>query len=303
MSTLVRCPSCGGDWAEAEVRCPSCGFEAAAEDVVASWLAAEPGESVRGSGEEAICLACGYEGPLVEGLDEGRVLCPACGTPWQKPGVVREAACPDCGKVILLTEEDRGRTIVCPGCHAFLGCLLEPDRRGRGRRPRWSAGGSKAIFEIMTLVSATALGISVVLDLTADGGSGQIMRGSAVMALSGCGAITVLRMLAPRMRRGRRFSPPGVAACLAVTVGALINLLASWDQVLTYVGPRSLLLVAALNAITPIAPAAAVAAVWMLLLFDDRWRFEPSWIDRLGRCLGLYWLLAGLIAPFARYFT
>jgi hypothetical protein len=158
------------------------------------------------------------------------------------------------------------------------------------------------IFEIMTYVSAAALGISVVLDLTADGGPGQILHGSAVMALSGCGAITVVRMLVPRMRRGRRFSPPGLAACLAVTFGALLNLFTSWDLILTYVGPRSLVLVAMFSAVTPIAPAAAVAAVWMLLLLDGRWRFEPSWIDRLGRGLGLYWLLAGLAVPFARYF-
>jgi hypothetical protein len=104
------------------------------------------------------------------------------------------------------------------------------------------------------------------------------------------------------MRRGRRFSPPGVAACLAVTIGALINLLTSWHEIVTYVGPRSLSLVAMLNAVTPIPPAAAVAAVWVLLLFDDRWRFERSWIDRVGRCLGLYWLLAGMAVPFARYF-
>ena len=38
MFTLVRCPACGGDWAESDVRCPACGFEDAAEDVVASWV-------------------------------------------------------------------------------------------------------------------------------------------------------------------------------------------------------------------------------------------------------------------------
>jgi hypothetical protein len=29
----------------------------------------------------------------------------------------------------------------------------------------------------------------------------------------------------------------------------------------------------------------------MALAFSRRWRPEPSWIDRLGRVLGLYWLL------------
>jgi hypothetical protein len=283
------------------VRCPSCGFEEAAEDVVASWVAAAPGETRPASAKEAICLACGYEGPLTEGLDEGRVLCPACGTPWQdRGGIVRKASCPDCGQTILLTEQHRARTMVCPGCHALLGCLIGPDRRGH-RRLGFGAGGGTTIFELMTLVSAAALGLTVLLDLSVDSDSRLLIPGGGVVALSTCGAITVLRMLAPGVRRGRRFSPPGIAACLAVSVGSLINLLASWDAILTYVGPRSLLLIAMLHAMAPTPLAAAVAGVWMLLLLEKRWRYEPSWIDRLGRLLGLFWLLAGLIAPIVMY--
>ena len=44
------------------------------------------------------------------------------------------------------------------------------------------------------------------------------------------------------------------------------------------------------------------AAGWSVLIFDRRWRPEPSWIDRAGRCLGIYWLAAGVVIPFLRLF-
>jgi len=40
----------------------------------------------------------------------------------------------------------------------------------------------------------------------------------------------------------------------------------------------------------------AVAAVWAVQVIGGRFRAEPSWIDRLGRALGVFWI--GMI-PFA----
>jgi hypothetical protein len=37
--------------------------------------------------------------------------------------------------------------------------------------------------------------------------------------------------------------------------------------------------------------ASAVAGAWLTLLLNRRWRAEPSWIDRFGRLLGLYWIV------------
>ena len=34
----------------------------------------------------------------------------------------------------------------------------------------------------------------------------------------------------------------------------------------------------------------AVAAVWLVLALSGRWRPEKSWIDRLGRMLGVTWI-------------
>lgn len=33
-----------------------------------------------------------------------------------------------------------------------------------------------------------------------------------------------------------------------------------------------------------------VAVVWLLLALSGRWRPEKSWIDRLGRLLGVVWI-------------
>jgi hypothetical protein len=38
----------------------------------------------------------------------------------------------------------------------------------------------------------------------------------------------------------------------------------------------------------------AVLVSWMTLFVGGRWRAEAGWVDRLGRSLGLYWILAAL---------
>jgi hypothetical protein len=38
----------------------------------------------------------------------------------------------------------------------------------------------------------------------------------------------------------------------------------------------------------------AVAVSWLVLWLAGLWRTEPSWIDRLGRVLGVYWIVFGL---------
>jgi hypothetical protein len=37
-----------------------------------------------------------------------------------------------------------------------------------------------------------------------------------------------------------------------------------------------------------------IAACWLLLLAVGRWKPEPTWIDRSGRCLGVCWIAIDL---------
>jgi hypothetical protein len=39
----------------------------------------------------------------------------------------------------------------------------------------------------------------------------------------------------------------------------------------------------------------SVVVSWMTLLVGRQWRAERSWIDRLGRAIGIWWVIAGLL--------
>jgi hypothetical protein len=113
--------------------------------------------------------------------------------------------------------------------------------------------------------------------------------------------LVALRAIGPRPRRRRRFAAPGLAACVAVSAASLLNgLCAVAIAAPKRSTPYDAFTAAVLRVVEPLPLAAAVFGVWAVLLLDRRWRPEPTWIDRLGRFLGLYWLAAGLILPLLR---
>ena len=65
---------------------------------------------------------------------------------------------------------------------------------------------------------------------------------------------------------------------------------------LSFSSSRGIITTAALRHSTATL-SAAVAGTWLVLLLDRRWKPEPSWIDRAGRLLAVYWLTAGLMLP------
>jgi hypothetical protein len=300
MLAQVICPACATEWSDADVSCPACGFQhpplTAAEDLIASWVVDSPIPPESSSAtQDAVCLACGYEGPMIPSRERDRALCPACSNPWQdKGGIIRKAVCSDCGQVLLLIEQHRGKTIICPRCHLLLGCLVSHEATRSGRQA--------TIFDIMALTLAFALGYAVALRLWAE----QIpwpmaLHGISVVALPITWTLVVLRLVGSPPARRRLFYPPGLAACLAVSAASLLSLCYGWD-IPSRIFPGSLsdLSVAVLRAVQPLPLAAAVAGTWLVLGIDRRWRPEPSWIDLTARCLGVYWLGAGVIMPFLR---
>jgi hypothetical protein len=42
-----------------------------------------------------------------------------------------------------------------------------------------------------------------------------------------------------------------------------------------------------------------IAVAWMTLILSGVWRAERNWIDRLGRAIGVFWILAGITHSFA----
>ena len=99
----------------------------------------------------------------------------------------------------------------------------------------------------------------------------------------------------------RRPRPPGVAACVGVIVATGISL-ALWVNIVITSIPGVGLAdepweFITQNIIDPRPPAFAVGSVWAVLALDRRWRPEPTWLDRLGRILGTYWLADTLGVP------
>jgi hypothetical protein len=50
---------------------------------------------------------------------------------------------------------------------------------------------------------------------------------------------------------------------------------------------------------SPLLLSGAVAVAWLALAVTGRWHPERSWIDRLGRALGLGWLVIFLLSIWA----
>lgn len=104
-----------------------------------------------------------------------------------------------------------------------------------------------------------------------------------------------LLLLGPRQAWRRRMSRPGsIATYTIITTTTYIGL----PTILTSLAglrtaPELLDLEFMENDIL-IHNGLAILATWITLSVIRRWNAEPSWIDRFGRVLGIYWVVAGI---------
>jgi hypothetical protein len=171
--------------------------------------------------------------------------------------------------------------------------LIEAAMRTKSRR-RFS------ILDGMALTAAIAIGIAMARAMYGHDPFGwglprTIAQTAWAIAFPLSWAVALLRV------RGScpRFRAPGVAACAAVAVLSLCLLLFYSHNFVSNAGRIGLLNimfseVTLAYILRPGPFAAAVAAIWGIMRIDGRWRPEPSWIDRLGRMLGFFWLAAGI---------
>jgi len=122
-------------------------------------------------------------------------------------------------------------------------------------------------------------------------------------------ALWLLRLRKPRPVLRRIFRQPGMAACTAALVSMIFILirfmvssvlsfefcsvmLLAWDDPSSlldrWTGPMSWI-------------GIAVAVAWMSLWLSGAWRSEPSWIDRAGRGLGIYWVANSVLFGGGRF--
>ncbi len=110
-------------------------------------------------------------------------------------------------------------------------------------------------------------------------------------------ALIPLRMKRPRPPRRRLVRQPGLVATVAASitlatsglvaaaVGAMGNRAPGGNSFFWLNDRPTSYLV-----LVPGLAGAAVLGSWLTLIVGGRWRAEPSWPDRLGRLLGLYWI-------------
>jgi hypothetical protein len=106
-------------------------------------------------------------------------------------------------------------------------------------------------------------------------------------------ALIPIRLVGPRPPFRRLTRQPGMmAACATMMAIAFIGL--QFAAGLTVIGWDSTceLVLGYSSAFVPTLIGLAVSVSWMTLLVGRRWRAEPSWVDRLGRALGVFWILS-----------
>ena len=103
-------------------------------------------------------------------------------------------------------------------------------------------------------------------------------------------ALIVLRLRPPRPARPRLADQPGFVACVAV-MASIVPAIAWFAAIRHRPGfQRESGFEQGWQIVTSYS-ATAVVGSWIALGLTRRWRPEPSWIDRMGRASGAYWVL------------
>ncbi len=148
----------------------------------------------------------------------------------------------------------------------------------------------------MILVGASAVGLALLKTIIDDAvrfwpSPVSVSRPFTYFLLAWTIAYIPLRLRRPRAPLDRLMFQPGMAACSAVIIVIAIDVIA-WASYEGTLGPG-------LAATTVLRfwrvhsghPGPVVAMTWLGLVLSRRWQPEPSWLDRLGRVIGVLWLL------------
>jgi len=157
--------------------------------------------------------------------------------------------------------------------HPALGLLLEQD--GLGMDPELRLGTLPRMVVQVTEPTAAALTVAFLL----------------------------IRLRRPRPRFRRLMRQPGMAAGIAAASAMMVGVLLI-PAVFALVGVPAWEGLYRGWFLTIFEPAGgAVAAVWLFLALARVGRPEAGWIDRLGRALGGFWIVAFLAMTWGEYWT
>jgi hypothetical protein len=91
-------------------------------------------------------------------------------------------------------------------------------------------------------------------------------------------AFLVMRLRKPRPSLNRLVKQPGMVACEVLLFGMILTICLAWHEDYQL-----------LASVAVVSTALAIPVAWAILALRGRWAAEPSWIDRLGRGLGICW--------------
>ncbi len=135
-----------------------------------------------------------------------------------------------------------------------------------------------------------------------DGFAGVVEIGaySLILALPFAGmlslAVIPLGLLGPRPRCRRLARQPGITAMWAAGLGIALSAVQIGIAISTGMRVFAYQPIIAIHSCLSY-PGMAVLGTWASLLLARRWRSEKSWVDRMGRVLGFFWLLIGGLVP------
>lgn len=95
--------------------------------------------------------------------------------------------------------------------------------------------------------------------------------------------------------------PPGTIACTSVFLSAIFHSLLTYGLPPYNFGWIDYVNWVALSLLDAPVLATAVGASWLALILARRWEPVPSWPDVLGRFLGAFWMLEGVVSPLLFY--
>jgi hypothetical protein len=160
------------------------------------------------------------------------------------------------------------------------------------------------LADAMIVVAATAIGLGgFIASQDIDGrprmptAVSEYVRLTSFQFVIWSWAIVIMRLCPPRPALWRVGRQPGFVACLAVGVFSLTR----WCyEIPEYIGHLdNVKLISFINlfvlASWPFFVCPAIIVAWLTLALGGNWRPEASWIDRLGRALGIVWLAASVL--------
>jgi hypothetical protein len=165
------------------------------------------------------------------------------------------------------------------------------------------------LIDAMVLVAATATGFALGRMVVSEAYGGRVHFINDLVAVYAISvaltwslailALNLTRYLATRRELACR---PGFSAVVAIVIERASETI--YYAIVEGIGPSGnlsmwllerfwhLLSLNVMNVVRSGSSAGVVTAVWLVTATANCWRPEKSWIDRTGRVLGVFWLLA-----------